>query len=206
MSKRPTILLDLDGVLFDWAKAMIIEIVRRDEGEFSEGKVQSYLNKYQSWEIWDDLGVPKGHFDWVWEQSIREGTMYRGLPPFPGSVQALWRLSDAEYHIHVCTSRLNKFRLHDQAVINTVTWLREHGVPYRSLTFTEDKSVIEADVMIDDSPKNLRASRAVAKYLFPAPHNEKQAMEAHEKQDYSDFYPLDREQPWEDLLTRMGLQ
>lgn len=166
---RPVVIVDLDNVVYPWTEMMSEELWRL-------AGVKVEMGDYRTWSVWNDWGVPKGLFDWVWEQSIREGVMYATGLPLSGAVDALWEISDMEYHIHIATARLNKFRLHDKAVESTVKWLKRYAIPYRSLSFTEDKSLLSGEAIIDDNPKNIETSPARNKILFPAPHNEKKAM------------------------------
>lgn len=134
------------------------------------------MQLYKSWNVWDDWQVPEGGFNFLWEKAIQTGEMWgvsKSLTarPIEKSVRALWTLSDREWHIHLITHRLNKFRLHDQSVVNTAEWLKWANIPYRSLTFTEDKRSVMGDVFIDDNPNNLIDHPADVRILFPAPHN-----------------------------------
>lgn len=180
---RPVVIVDLDNVVYPWTSMMASELAR-----LAGSMVR--MKDYVTWEVWNDWGIPKGLFDWVWEQSIRDRVMYAEGVPIAGAVEALWEISDMEYHIHIVTARLNKFRLHDQAVESTVKWLKEHAIPYRSLTFTEDKSLIMGHAIVDDNPRNIEASPAAVKILFPAPHNEKQGMI--------------RRDGWDQVLAKLG--
>ena len=124
------------------------------------------MNLYRHWEVWKDWGIPKGQFSLWWERAIEEG-LYREGNPYKGSVTALWQISDAEWDIQICTSRLNQFRAYDQAVVNTAEWLKFYGVPFRHLSFTDDKWRIQADAIIDDQPKHLIGHNAPIQRELP---------------------------------------
>lgn len=173
MTERKTLLVDLDNVVYPWAEVMAHLTAI---GGLSNSYPQDLMAAYKTWSIWDDWQIPKGGFDRVWEKGIETGQMWgvngdMAAFPLPRSVQALWTLSDREWHIHIITHRLNKFRLHDKAVLNTAEWLKWANIPYRSLTFTENKHVVLGDVLIDDNPQNLIEHPAPVKILYPAPHN-----------------------------------
>lgn len=172
MSKRPIVLVDLDNVVYPFASVMASVISGSTEVNQSP---ESLMKLYKSFEIWDDWGIPKGVFDFLWERAIQQGYMWgteMKVSPISGAQTGLWKLSDAEWHVHIVTSRLNKFRLHDIAVQNTVKWLATWSIPYRSLSFTDDKSFIQGDVIIDDQINHLAEHPAPIKLLYPAPHNE----------------------------------
>lgn len=195
--KRKTVLVDLDNVVYPWA-AVMADLVARAKGPNNPHQLSHRLNllqRYQSWELWDDWDMTKGEFDWIWEEGIRNGAMWGTGEPLDGAVDGLWKLSDAEWHIHIVTHRLNKFRLHDQAVSNTVGWLADHRIPYRSLSFTEDKSSIMADAIIDDNPDNLVGHPAPVKILYPAPHNK--------AVNLTGVWKL-TDTPWKDIVRILG--
>lgn len=172
MPNRPVVLVDLDNVVYPFTQVMASVIAGSTE---INQRPEDLLKLCKSWEIWDDWGIPKGVFDFLWERAIEQGIVWgteMKVSPIPGAQTGLWKLSDAEWHIHIVTSRLNKFRLHDMAAQNTVKWLATWSIPYRSLSFTEDKSLIQGDVIIDDQMNNLENHPAEKKILFPAPHNE----------------------------------
>lgn len=190
---KPHILVDLDNVLYPFAKVMSDVIWENTDTSHSPITLRKL---YKTWNIWDDWDVPKGQFDWWWEKAIRDGDMYaKGKPIFNG-VKAMWKLSDMGWHIHIVTSRLNKFRLHDQSVRATADWLAEYGIPYRSLTFTAEKYRILADVIVDDNPHNLNNHPAPEKFLFPAPHNG-------DEQTPEGIVRLKKQAPWDDLIERL---
>lgn len=173
MIDRKTVLVDLDNVVYPLVEVMAHLVVR-------EGLASSFpeelIGLYKSWNLWDDWQIPKGAFDFVWEKAIADGEMWGVTPsvaPYPlaRAARGLWTLSDNEWHIHLVTHRLNKTRLHDTAIRSTADWLKWANIPYRSLTFTEDKHALTGDVIIDDNPNNLIRHPAPTKILYPAPHN-----------------------------------
>lgn len=54
-----------------------------------------------------------------------------------------------------------------------IDWLKINNVPYDDIIFTNDKSWIECDVMVDDNIDFLRNSIAKCKFLFSQPYNER---------------------------------
>lgn len=174
MTDRKTVLVDLDNVVYPFAEVMANVIAANTElAQTPDG----LMKLHKSWAMWEDWGIPKGVFDWYWEKAIENGAMWGvspnfTAPPIPGAETCLWQLNDAEWHIHIATTRLVKFRLHDTAVKNTVEWLAHNAIPYRSLSFVEDKAAIQADAIIDDQPNNLLNHPAPIKLLYPAPHNQ----------------------------------
>jgi hypothetical protein len=198
--KRPVILVDLDNVVYNFINVMAVIVSTYLRPDYDPNQL---VQLYRSWEIWEDWGIPKGQFDLVWERGIRDGAIYGaadGNPaaaPIEGAREALWTLSDAEWHIHLVTSRLNKFRLHDQVVENTVQWLKGWGIPYRSLSFTEDKHAITGQAIVDDKASHLIGHPADNRFLFPAAHNTDDRIETPE------YTVLSEDFPWDELVETL---
>lgn len=170
---RKVVLVDLDNVVYPWAEVMAMLVTM--EG-LSNNMPAELIQLYKSWEVWEDWDIPESAFNRVWERAIISGDMWGvgdriQARPIQRAAKALWKLSDQEWHIHLVTHRLNKFRLHDQVVKNTAEWLEWTNIPYRGLTFTEDKHSILGDAIVDDNPRNLAGHSAPIKLLYPAPHN-----------------------------------
>jgi len=168
MNKRPVILVDLDNVVYDWTRSMANWLYHNKATTTAPPRL---MELYNQWAVWEDWGIPKGEFDRWWRLGIEEGAIYGKGPIIPGAREALWRLSDAEWHIHIATSRLTKFGLHDKVVQNTAQWLRENNIPYRDLSFVDDKTRIMADAIVDDKASNMDPRVHGRMFLFGAPHN-----------------------------------
>ena len=171
MSNRKTILVDLDNCVYDWVAAMAGWL--RDNGA-AQGKSHGMMMRaYKTWEVWEDWGIPKGEFIRWWRLGIEAEEIYAKGPLIRGAREALWKLSDAEWDIHIATNRLTKFGLHDKIVENTVSWLRDNNIPYRQLSFVSNKHRIIVDAIVDDNEDNIDWSGEYhgQAFLFPANHN-----------------------------------
>jgi 5'(3')-deoxyribonucleotidase len=67
------------------------------------------------------------------------------------------------------------------AVTNTMDWFRVWEMPYDTITFAKDKTVVAVDLLLDDMPENIEASIAAG---IPAV-----IMERTWNSDKSRFYP-----------------
>lgn len=204
MTNRKTVLVDLDNVVYPFTEVMAHLVVQNG---LATSMPEDLIQLYRTWEVWDDWQVPKGGFNFVWERAIQTGEMWGvtehvAARPIVRAQQALWLLNDREWHIHLVTSRLNKFRLHDTAVHNTADWLRWAGIPYRSLTFTSDKASILGDAIIDDHPDNLIGHPAPTKILYPAPHNQGFVPEDHP--DITTLLSGEGIAPWDEIVEILG--
>lgn len=169
---RPTILVDIDNVVYDWVKAVCDFLAIR--GVIDYGDRAEYMAKYKHWEVWEDWGLSKGEFLRWWRIGVEDGFIYRQGNAIKGARDALWRLSDAEWHIHLVTARLSKKAAYDKVVTNTADWLLAENIPYRTLTVSEkgsDRHKIMADVLVDDSKGNFNPDAHDVFFEFAAPHN-----------------------------------
>lgn len=57
----------------------------------------------------------------------------------------------------------------------TVDWLKKYAVPHESLTFTKDKTIVDVDVFVEDSAKNVQelAAAGVLTFMVSRAHNAK---------------------------------
>ncbi len=188
---RPVINIDLDNVVYDFSKAM--------KG-YAEFVLDRELPQSTQWAIWEDWGIPRGAFDFLFRRGVEEGFIWRTGDVIPGAIEGLWELSDQEFHIRLLTTRLTSKFSHDLAVSHTVEWLKENAIPYRSLAFIgggESKSNYEAIALLDDNVENIQDwhDKHATGILFDQPWNE--AMET--AQVVTSARPL-RVYNWDDAL------
>ena len=196
-----TILVDLDCPVYPFIEHMAIMLVAH---RFTPYDSMQLMDMYKTWNVWEDWGIPKGEFDMLWTKWVEDGTFYSGrvtdskwLEPVPGARDALWELSDHDWKIHILTSRLNHPGHYEKTITSTMGWLQKTGIPFHGITFVEeDKSFIEADVIVDDKPEHLYESLCPERYLYPAKHNTNARNEG-------EFAVLDRTNPWPDLVATL---
>ena len=92
---------------------------------------------------------------------------FRQIPVMPGAVEAVLALSD-RYELFVASAAME----HPVSFTPKFEWLREHFpmIPPARCVFCGDKSVLGADMLIDDSPYQLEKFRGEP-IIFAAPHN-----------------------------------
>lgn len=167
--KKVRVGLDLDGVTAQYVQ-YLRKYVAKDFGveEDSIPDPHSYSFYESGWGF-----ESEEHFRAVHGRAVDEG-MYAALEMYEGASEALWRLSDAGYHIRVITSRFVNHGQNATVVAQTAAWLDSNNIPYRDIVFTGHKTEIEADIYIDDSPSNIRAFEAAGKdvLIFDAPYNQ----------------------------------
>jgi 5'-nucleotidase len=110
--------------------------------------------------------VPAEHREAVRGYPRRE-EFFHDLDVIPGSVEAVRALS-ARYEIFFATAAME----YPNSFLPKYDWLHRHFpfVPWRNFVYCGDKSVIRADVLIDDHRRNFRGFEGRG-LLFSAPHN-----------------------------------
>ena len=189
MSNRKTILVDLDNVVYDWVAAMA-DWLRTNNAVHPS---RYLVDEYRSWEVWEDWNIPKGEFIRWWRLGVEAGEIYAKGPLIHGAREALWKLSDAEWDIHIATNRLTKFGLHDQIIINTASWLRDNNIPYRQLSFVAQKRHLLASAIVDDRADNMHIHEHDKVFLFPANHNAGRVVTKYEQL-----------KTWEAIVEKLG--
>ncbi|MBR9922942.1 MAG: 5'(3')-deoxyribonucleotidase [Bacteroidetes bacterium] len=104
-------------------------------------------------------------------KQLREALFHKGffrdLPVMPDSQEVIRELME-EYDIFIVTAAM-EFR---NSFEDKFDWLREHFdfIPWKNIIFCGDKSIIDADYMIDDHAFNLETFKGKG-LLFTATHN-----------------------------------
>lgn len=151
---KKVIAIDLDDVLADLVESWV-EVVNKNENE----NVRSCDIK--CWDIKKYFKCNKKVFTYLTYD------FFRGLPVKKDSQEIVKKLSKI-YDVYIATSAT---KIPDSLKAK-VEWLNEH-FPFISadkIVLCGDKSVIKADIMIDDGVHNLKAFSG-EKILFDAPHN-----------------------------------
>ncbi len=151
---RPRIAIDMDQVLAR-IEPKFHEIFRRDAGR------PIRVEEYAGGKIYE---VPGGEHirDYLFEKGF-----FRDLPVMPGSQEVVQELQH-DYDIYVVTAAM-EFR---NSFEDKYDWLQEHFsfIPWKNIVFCGDKSIVEADYLIDDHAYNLESFRGTP-LLYTASHN-----------------------------------
>ncbi len=147
----------MDEVMAD----TVTEHLRRYNQDFGTSITKADLHGKWLWQA-----IPPEHHDQL-VAYLREPEFFANLPLMPDAQRVLEKMScDHEVFIasaamEIPTSFTAKFH-----------WLGEHFsfIQPSRIVFCGDKSILRADFLIDDNPRQLRAFRGEG-LLFSAPHN-----------------------------------
>lgn len=148
--------VDLDGVVMDFYGALK-PIAAEYLGKRIEDLTDDYRYGLEDWGLLDKKGGYDLSYPALHRHAVNQHEIFRNAPPLPGAPFHLRRLSRLGVHIRIITHRLFVGGLHGKAVTQTAAWLEKHDIPYRDLCLVADKTSINADLYIDDSPSNIKA-------------------------------------------------
>lgn len=77
---------------------------------------------------------------------------YQNLPPIPGALAALKEIKSSANTVFLCTSPM--LPKYENCVLEKYHWVYEHlGTDWvNNIILTRDKTVVKADILIDDKP------------------------------------------------------
>jgi 5'(3')-deoxyribonucleotidase len=153
---RKKLAVDQDQVLADLTSAWI-ERYNRDYNDILT------VEDVTEWEL-ENLVKPecgKKIYTYLDDQEL-----FLNLPVIRGSQEVLEKLS-FHFDIHIVTAVRNLKNIEPKS-----EWLKKHFpfIPEERYVFTRDKSIVYADWLIDDKPKNLEGFQGM-RLLFDALHN-----------------------------------
>ncbi|MGC4041752.1 MAG: 5'(3')-deoxyribonucleotidase [Flavobacterium sp.] len=151
---KKTIAIDMDGVLAD-IEAHSLRLYKAYSGVTLSKK--DILGK----EEWNML--PEGLF----KIFIHKEGFFRNAPVMDGAIEAVAKLSE-EFEVYIVSAAM-EFPL---SLSEKHEWLLEHFpfISWKNIVFCGNKSIINADYMIDDHRKNLDTFKGKA-LMFSAFHN-----------------------------------
>lgn len=154
-TKRPSIAIDMDGVLAD-IEHHFITWYHREYGVLVPR--QDLLGKLEA-EAFPKPGAIL--------RFIHTPGFFRSIPVMEGAVQAVKTLME-DFEVFV-VSAATEFPL---SLAEKQAWLQEHFpfISWKNIVFCGDKHIIDTDYMIDDHCKNLDFCKGMP-IMFDAAHN-----------------------------------
>jgi 5'(3')-deoxyribonucleotidase len=157
MTPQRRICVDMDEVMAD----AIAEHLLRYNREFQQNLTKEDLRGKRFWQI-----VPEQHHQPL-DELLRAADFFEDLDVMPDAPRVLAALQD-RYEVFIASAAMEvpnsfnpKFR-----------WLERHFpfIPHTHIVFCGDKSILRADYLIDDNPRQLERFVGTG-ILYDAPHN-----------------------------------
>ena len=155
--RRPRVAVDMDEVLAD----SLGKHLRAYNAAFGVGVTAADLAGRHL-----EDSVPAAHTAAV-QALMEEPGFFRDLEVIPGSQQAL-RALQGRYEVFVASAAMEV----PTSFADKYAWLRERFpfVPPSHIVFCGDKAVLDADYLVDDTPRHFNRFGGTP-ILFDAPHN-----------------------------------
>jgi 5'(3')-deoxyribonucleotidase len=151
------IAVDMDEVMAD----TVAEHLRRYNADFGTRLTKADLDGKWLWQA-----VPTAHHEALLGY-LDEPEFFGGLAVMPEAQRVLQRLS-RDHEVFIASAAMEV----PKSFNAKYRWMLEHFpfIAPAQMVFCGDKSIIAADYLIDDNPRQLRAFRGEG-LLFTAPHN-----------------------------------
>lgn len=145
MSKKLTILVDVDGIVADTLPTWLEWIERLTGVKATPADITNWtlhacppLNKLKPNQLYDILNMPGFNAN---------------LPLMPGAAKELFELHNQGHNLYLLTARFG-----DVCISETLKWVKEHLPfinPEKQMGFMADKHLVRGDVLIDDKGETL---------------------------------------------------
>lgn len=179
--------LDCDGVMYDFVETL------RQWIHHSTGRPLPELPPATCWHFYEHYwGYTTPEFLELFAAGVRAGVVFGDGAPYPGTAQALRRLSDGGHHLVVVTNRAIDGVDPEWSEQLTRDWVERWGLPVDDVVLSADKTVAGSDVFIEDHVDNYDAlvhagTRAV---LFDRPWNRSDGCARERVRSWEEFCQL----------------
>ncbi len=150
-NRTPRIGIDLDGVCYDFIGAFRDYLIKQ------HGRKAVDLPDAVGWSFYkDQWGLTSEEYKTIISQGVKDLEIFWRGAPLPGAVDGMKQLYHEGYELVIITARdfpdVGNFSRYA-----TEYWLSHVGIPYHELHLTHNKTDIDVDLLVDDSPGNLQA-------------------------------------------------
>lgn len=150
--------IDLDGVCYDFGAAY------RHWLEITCQRNAAEMGPATHWYFYRDWGLTDEQFVGTFAAGVNAGVIFAHGQPMPGTDEAFSRIKAGGHSIHIATDR--SIGLPGMAASLTLEWLARYELPYDSITFGADKTLLDVDIFIDDKLENYDALDAKGRRVF----------------------------------------
>jgi len=133
--------IDIDGICRDMVTPAI-QIYKKDYDEFSD----ITYNKWTKWAMKDNLPKVEKDYEFFYKYAKQ---LFLFAPMYDNVKFTLNEIKHSGHTIAIVTHQLPGLEKY------TLNWLRKNRLPYDSLHFTKDKSIVKLDLLVDDGIHNL---------------------------------------------------
>lgn len=146
------IIIDIDGVIRNTNKAIVKLCKEKLDKIITEDDIND-------WDLMKCIGINP---EWIFTEYGKE--IFEHAEIYRESISALKSIVNV-HNLVLVSNQINA-----DNIWFTDKWLYRYDI-FLPVVYVEDKNEVEADIIIDDYPKNLRNHTAKHKFLFDQPHN-----------------------------------
>lgn len=161
-SKRPTIAIDVDGVLRDNLGIMVSMYNKEFGTDMKESDVKEFKTEISFPLIEERLHISASRYFF----SCMAKEVFLDAPAYPNIAEDIKRLQEVADVIIITYQkdyRNKKF---------TLEWLENNGIEPNGICFLRDKTVVHCDALIDDNYWNFFGTNVGTSVLVTQPYNE----------------------------------
>ena len=162
INNKPVIKIDCDGVLRDLLPKMIEVYNNAFHTNLTEEDIK-YFDVSKVFTKCMEVGNIPAHI-WLFQKNGYE--LFMKSPVLKGAKEAMDLLHEKGYYIVIVTyqhSLDNK--------VDTLLWLDKHNIYYDSICFTNQKQIINGEIVVDDNIDYLNQCNESLKVCIKAPYN-----------------------------------
>ena len=160
--KRPTIAIDVDGVLRDNLGIMVSLYNRVCGTDMKTTDVKDFLTEISFPLITDRLGIKPSEYFF----NVRAKEVFLDAPAYPRVKEDIERLKEVANVIIITYQKDYTNKRY------TLEWLEKNGIEPDGICFLRDKTVVHSDALIDDNDWNFLGTHVGTSVLITQPYNE----------------------------------
>jgi 5'(3')-deoxyribonucleotidase len=173
IQKRPTIAIDVDGVLRNnlW---MMVDMYNKELGtKMKISDVKEFKTELSFPLIREKLGISSS--DWFFQVHAKE--LFLMAPAYPDVADDIERLKQVADVVIVTYQKTYENKMF------TLKWLETHGIEPHGICFLRDKTIVHADALVDDNHWNFIGTHVELSALVDAPYNSNISIEEMSKEN-----------------------
>lgn len=166
--KRPTIAIDVDGVLRNNLGIMVDLYNRVCRTSMKPEDVKDFLTEISFPLIPDILGIKSSEYFF----NMRAKEVFLDAPAYPNVKEDIERLKAVADVIIITYQKDYTNKRY------TLEWLEKNGIEPNGICFLRDKTVVHCDALIDDNDWNFLGTHVGTSVLVTQPYNDKVALDS----------------------------
>lgn len=174
MGQKPVILVDMDGVMFDWSGHVRSKL----HGYIPENqhKTHEEIHSFYLEDVYEDK-----YAQHVIRTVMKAKGLYANLKPIEGSVEAVKKLHELGYPVFFCSAPEVDYE--DQMCWSEKAQSIEKHLGHdwtKRTILTKDKTLVNGNILVDDKPPTMIKGAVPPiwyQLLFDQPYNQKGAYE-----------------------------